>query len=245
MEGLQNFKPDNKIEKTFIISDDYSERVRNFKSVAADYQWNNLQNVVKENSQPPFEKHPKINNYDDLRKKQEIELNQKFNLDGNELEFIPFEKNGKRILLLSPTYTDGRIFIKIKINDIPVTFYNSTGKAKKTTRSGMFYPTLGINNEEMTWINKTDSIDMAMYHGSPILTKAARFIDRKFGNLNDYRQEIELATHNTSASIDEIEKFINSGRKTYENTKENSKNIELAFNKLVEEVENKKLVKTV
>ncbi len=212
-------------EYIFKLPDDYSKRVDNFKSVAAEYQWNNLVNVVKKNKdlQKPFEKHPKINSYNDLRKKEELELGQIFDVDGNKVEFIPFKKNNQRILLVSPVSSDGRIFVKVNINGIPVTFYNSSGKAQKTTRSGMFYPTLGVNKEEMYWINKTNSLDMAMYHGSPILTKIARSIDRKFGNPNDYKKEIELATYNITNSTDEIDDFINSGRKTYENTKKIAK----------------------
>jgi len=199
-------------EKEFIINShqyqlENSENIKIKKSYKR--QLDNFLNVKewkKQDSAPTT-----FSTYQDLVNKLSKALNKEFDIDGNKISFVPYEKNG-RLLLLCPYW--GKCFIKVKINDIPVIFYNSTGKSWKVLKPWMFYPTIGIwettdkERGEITWIVKTNSEDMAIYYWSDLLRKVAAFLDRNLGNTNTFYYNLRDDRQEMWISSYDIENFI-------------------------------------
>lgn len=171
-------------------------------------------------------------------------LGKTFNISGLQVEFVDYK--GEVL-----TGAGQRVFVKVLINGVPVTFYSSTGSGKKALQEGVFYPTLGIESDERfngTWINKIDGVEMASYYNSASLAVVGAFLDSQFGNTNSFAGEINQKTTDiqnpeqkplTKEIALEIRReynkeFLNSGRDTFSNT--DVKEVTEAFANLTKEV---------
>jgi len=214
------------------------------ENVLTDSQKENLEKAKKGEKAEPAK--VKFNTIEELINHAQSLAGTVHNVNGLKVEFVDYKGE---IL----TGAGQRVFVKVLINGVPVTFYSSTGSGKKALQEGIFYPTLGIESDERyngTWINKIDGVEMASYYNSPALALVGAFIDSQFGNTNTYASEINQKTLDlqnpekevlTKEKALEIRKeyngeFLNSGRKTFENN-ERSKVVQ-AFKDLVQEIEN-------
>lgn len=214
------------------------------ENVLTDSQKKNLEAAKENKKADPAEK--KFNTLEDALAHAESLRGKSFNVNGQKVEFVEYRDN---IL----TGAGQRIFVKVKINGVPVTFYSSTGQGKKALQEGVFYPVLGIESDARfngTWINKIGGVEMASYNNSAALASVGAFIDSNFGNLNDFANEITgntVALQNPTGEPLSREKglelrkeynfeYLNSGRETYSNN-EGSK-VRQAFKDLVSEVNN-------
>jgi hypothetical protein len=152
----------------------------------------------------------------------------------------------------------GRVFIKVNIDGVPVTFYSSTGSGNKSLQEGIFYPTLGVEADERyngRWINKVDSEQMASYYNSPALAIVGNFLDTNFGNLNNFADELSQRTVDlqnpekkqlTKEEAFDLRKefigeYLNSGRETFSQTEKD--NVVNAFENLKKELDRSKVTK--
>jgi hypothetical protein len=214
------------------------------ENVLTDSQKKNLEAAKEKRKVDPAEK--KFNTLEDALAHAESLRGKSFNVNGQKVEFVEYRNN---IL----TGAGQRVFVKVKINGVPVTFYSSTGKGKKALQEGVFYPVLGIEADTRfngTWINKIDGVEMASYNNSAALASVGAFIDSNFGNLNDFANKITgntIALQNPTGEALSKEKglelrkeynfeYLNSGRETYSNN-EGSK-VRQAFKDLVAEINN-------
>ena len=217
-------------------------RSTSVESVLTDEQRNNLDKAKKGEKAEPAK--VIFNSLNDLLNHSKSLIGKKFNVRGIEVEFIDYKGE---IL----TGAGQRVFVKVLINGVPVTFYSSTGSGKKSLQEGIFYPTLGIESDERfngTWINKIDGIEMASYYNSASLAAVGAFLDSQFGNTNSFAGQINQNTLElqnpegkplTKESALEIRReynkeFLNSDRDTFSNN-ERTKVVE-AFKNLVEEI---------
>ena len=214
------------------------------ENVLTDSQKKNLEAAKENKKVDPAEK--KFNTIEDALAHAESLRGKSFDVNGQKVEFVEYRDN---II----TGAGQRVFIKVKINGVPVTFYSSTGKGKKALQEGVFYPVLGVEADARfngTWINKIGGAEMASYNNSAALASVGAFIDSNFGNLNDFANEITgntVALQNPTGEALSREKglelrkeynfeYLNSGRETYSNN-EGSK-VKQAFKDLVAEVNN-------
>jgi len=145
-------------------------------------------------------------------------------IEGKKVKVIGY---GKKRGLLS---VGGRFFVKVEIDGVPVTFYQSTGGGKKKLQAGKWYPTLGIESDSRAvgrWINKIGSKEMASYYNSPVFAQVAQFLDNELGNIKDFTTdfneqfiEADEVGNNTKESARSFRRrqhdYINSNRKTYD-----------------------------
>ena len=214
------------------------------ENVLTDSQKKNLEAAKENKKVDPAEK--KFNTIEDALAHAESLRGKSFDVNGQKVEFVEYRDN---II----TGAGQRVFIKVKINGVPVTFYSSTGQGKKALQEGVFYPVLGVEADARfngTWINKIGGAEMASYNNSAALASVGAFIDSNFGNLNDFANEITgstVALQNPTGEALSREKglelrkeynfeYLNSGRETYSNN-EGSK-VKQAFKDLVAEVNN-------
>lgn len=77
-----------------------------------------------------------------------------------------------------------RVHVVVNIDGTNVPFYLSTGLAgKKLTKSGHWYPTLGIHPES-GWINKGSDEQLSKYYDNPAFAKAAKILDSVIGDIS-------------------------------------------------------------
>lgn len=188
-----------------------------------------------------------FNSVQDLLKHSKSLLGKTFNVKGLNVQFVDYK--GEVL-----TGAGQRVFVKVLINGVPVTFYSSTGSGKKALQEGVFYPTLGIEADERfngTWINKIDGVEMASYYDSASLAAVGAFIDSQFGNTNSFAGSInqnttDLQNPNKEALTKEKaleirreynSEYLNSGRETFSNNQ--AKEVTQAFKDLVNEIRGK------
>ena len=188
-----------------------------------------------------------FNSVQDLLKHSKSLLGKTFNVKGLNVQFVDYK--GEVL-----TGAGQRVFVKVLINGVPVTFYSSTGSGKKALQEGVFYPTLGIEADERfngTWINKIDGVEMASYYDSASLAAVGAFIDSQFGNTNSFAGSInqnttDLQNPNKEALTKEKaleirreynSEYLNSGRETFSNNQ--AKEVTQAFKDLVNEIKGK------
>lgn len=166
------------------------------------------------------------------------------NIGNNTVEIVPFRNN-------ELVQAGGRIFIKVLINGVPVTFYQSTGLGKKSLQAGRFYPTLGIEADERfngNWINKLGAEEMAEYYGSSVLAQVGDYLDETFGNLSDFSNQLETKIEGIAGEFPTIEEaleyrrqlnhqYINSERPTYQGVASDAVKITNDFNRIISDIE--------
>ena len=212
------------------------------EEVLTENQKNNLDKAKKNEKAEPSK--VLFNSVDDLVRHSEFLLGKTFNVKGLTIKFVDYKG---QVL----TGAGQRVFVKVLINEVPVTFYSSTGSGGKSLQEGIFYPTLGIESDDRfngTWINKIDGVEMASYYNSAVLAIVGDFLDTQFGNTNPYIGEINQNTLNlqnpnkealTKEKALEIRKefngeYLNSNRETYSNNERNK--VVNAFKNLVNEL---------
>lgn len=212
-------------------------------STLTEAQKANLEASKKGQKVPPANK--KFDDVVSLVNYSKSLIGKTFNVNGLTISFEDFK--GEVL-----TGAGQRVFVKVLINGVPVTFYSSTGSGKKALQEGVFYPTLGIESDERfngTWINKIDGVTMASYYNSASLASVGAFLDAQFGNTNSYAgiindRTIEVQNPEKTPLTKELaleirreynKEFLNSGRDTFSNT--DVREVTQAFEDLVREVE--------
>lgn len=212
------------------------------EDVLTETQKNNLAKARKnEKAEAAKSKFSSVN---DLINHSKSLMGQTFNVSGLNIQFVDYK--GEVL-----TGAGQRVFVKVLINGVPITFYSSTGSGKKSLQEGVFYPTLGIEADERfngTWINKIDGVEMASYYNSAALAVVGNFLDGQFGNTNSFAGAINQNTNDiqnptrealTREQALEIRRgynkdFLNSGRETFSNNEKT--NVVAAFKDLVKEI---------
>ena len=206
-------------------------------------QQSNLNAAVKKELIEPFKKI--VNSIEELKKKFKSFIGKKIKVGNSVVEIIPFRKD-------ELTQVGGRFFIKVIINGIPVTFYQSTGLGGKTLQTGRFYPTLGVEADERingNWVNKIGAIEMASYYGSNELAKVGAFLDNTFGNLSDFTDQMKTKIEGIKGEFPTKEEafgyrkllnleYINSNRPTYEGLAKDAQLIKDDFKNIINQIKN-------
>jgi hypothetical protein len=97
----------------------------------------------------------------------------------------PITINGKTVNAID--YGD-RVMVLIKIGDVNMPFYISTGQAgKKNVAAGKWYAIFGIGkfpNQDKGWINKGSEEEINQQYKSPILQKIAKILNEGIGSIS-------------------------------------------------------------
>jgi hypothetical protein len=226
---------ENQLENENFSSEDY----------LSDEQKINLEASINKVNIEPFKKI--FSKVDEVRERFKNLINKSITVGDNTIEIVPFRNN-------ELVQIGGRVFIKVLINGVPVTFYQSTGLGNKSLQVGRFYPTLGVEADERfngNWINKLGAVEMAQYYGSPDLAQVGDFLDNNFGNLTDISDALETKIENLAGefpTLDEALEFrkqlnfeyINSERKTYQGLAKDAAEITKDFNEIISKIKNNK-----
>ena len=238
----------NSSDKQGVLNEiDFLEGTNNIERIEYNNDLSESQKINLEASKngQKIEDYPKLfNSIVDLISTSNSMINKTFNVNGNKVKLLPFKGN-----ILNGA--GQRIFVKVEINGVNVTFYSSTGSGGKSLQAGRFYPTLGIESDERfngTWINKINGVSMASYYNSTELANVAQFLDDTFGNINDYANDINTITMDslnpngeplTKDSALEMRRefnheYLNDSLKTYSNNQ--VKEVTNSFENLVDRI---------
>jgi hypothetical protein len=141
-------------------------------------------------------------------------INQLKSIDGAQARLDWLHKHGFLQLINGETHVnhDERVMVLMRIGNINIPFYISTGMAgKKNVASGKWYAVFGIGSSG--WINKGRESDISNQYGYPILQKIAKILNDGVGfiepslvndlkNYSDINSKMNLGIEPASSHVD-------------------------------------------